>query len=275
MQTARLPRCALAPLALAALLLSAAGAQAPDPVPPPARDRAGRRLGVHIDPQQLAIGFMTLKNLLATAYGLQSYQISGPAWMDSERFDVTAETAAPVARDQMLALLRPFLTEQFHLQLRQTTTMTAAYALVAAPGGLKIKPGRLKIELPPGHAPLHSAQGEILHDLPPGAQIVAILPGGFHYESTETMVQLAYALTRYADRPVVDATGMRGNYPISLKFAATVKMGAPPPRAGEAPVPAPRPFSALRQQLGLQLVARTMPITKLTVERALPLPSGR
>src|SRR5215471_8295694 len=40
------------------------------------------------DPGRISYPFMSLKNLLMTAYDVKNYQITGPAWLDTERFDV-------------------------------------------------------------------------------------------------------------------------------------------------------------------------------------------
>src|ERR1043166_4887680 len=41
------------------------------------------------DPGRINYPFMSLKNLLMTAYNMKNYQISGPSWLDTERFDIT------------------------------------------------------------------------------------------------------------------------------------------------------------------------------------------
>ncbi|MCX6626267.1 MAG: TIGR03435 family protein [Candidatus Solibacter sp.] len=42
------------------------------------------------DPGQLTYSNVSLKNVLMNAYGVMGYQISGPKWLDSERFDIVA-----------------------------------------------------------------------------------------------------------------------------------------------------------------------------------------
>src|SRR5215831_5643220 len=43
------------------------------------------------DPGQINYSNVSLKNVLTVAYGVKGYQISGPKWLDSERFDIVAK----------------------------------------------------------------------------------------------------------------------------------------------------------------------------------------
>jgi uncharacterized protein (TIGR03435 family) len=48
---------------------------------------AGRNIGTKIDGARVDIGLMPLKLLIETAYSIKAYQLSGPDWMATERFD--------------------------------------------------------------------------------------------------------------------------------------------------------------------------------------------
>src|SRR5664280_2284695 len=43
------------------------------------------------DPGQIAYSGVSLKDVLVNAYAVKGYQISGPKWLDSERFDMVAK----------------------------------------------------------------------------------------------------------------------------------------------------------------------------------------
>src|SRR5579872_5425503 len=52
------------------------------------------------DPGQITYSNVTLKNVLMNAYGVKGYQISGPAWLDSERYDIVAKIPKDATKEQ-------------------------------------------------------------------------------------------------------------------------------------------------------------------------------
>ena len=68
----------------------------PSPPPDPAKIRAeiqaGRmpRVGPHVNASRAEYINMNLKDLIALAWNLRGYQVSGPDWLGSERFDIEA-----------------------------------------------------------------------------------------------------------------------------------------------------------------------------------------
>jgi uncharacterized protein (TIGR03435 family) len=70
------------------------------------------------------------------------------------------------------------------------------------------------------------------------------------------MAAFAGALSRPAGRPVVDETGLKGNYDIRVKFAQD---------RDENPT-VPSIFTALQEQLGLKLVPKKMPVEFIIVD---------
>src|SRR4051812_45509407 len=53
------------------------------------------------DPGRVDYANVSLKDVLARAYGVNQYQVSGPAWLDSERYDITAKVPDGVNTDQV------------------------------------------------------------------------------------------------------------------------------------------------------------------------------
>ena len=64
--------------------------------------------GVRIDDAQARFTFFSLKDLIQIAYKVKGYQISGPDWASSERFDISATIPAGVKRDQLPEMLQAF-----------------------------------------------------------------------------------------------------------------------------------------------------------------------
>ena len=49
------------------------------------------RVGPHVTASEAEYSYMTLKDLIAVAYRAKPYQITGPDWLASERFDIVAK----------------------------------------------------------------------------------------------------------------------------------------------------------------------------------------
>src|SRR5579863_1927775 len=71
------------------------------------------------DPGQITYTGMSLKFLLVTAYAVQDYQIAGPAWLDTEHFDIAAKIPLGTTKEQFNLMLQSLLAERFHLALHR------------------------------------------------------------------------------------------------------------------------------------------------------------
>ena len=52
--------------------------------------------GANIDSLRAEYLYMDLRSLMTYAYGVKPYQITGPDWMSTTRFDIVAKTDSPV-----------------------------------------------------------------------------------------------------------------------------------------------------------------------------------
>ena len=91
------------------------------------------------DPGQITYSNVSLKQVLTNAYGIKSYQISGPKWLDSERFDIVAKIAMGSTKEQFQMMLQNLLAERFKLAVHHETKELPIYALVVGKGGPKLK----------------------------------------------------------------------------------------------------------------------------------------
>jgi uncharacterized protein (TIGR03435 family) len=84
------------------------------------------------------------------------------------------------------------------------------------------------------------------------------------------LAQLTNSLSNILGRPVVDHTGLTGNFDINLTW--TPEQMAPPFPVTAEPTAAPAEgapiFTAIREQLGLKLVSQKSPAEVLVVDRA-------
>ena len=101
------------------------------------------------DPGRIHYANMSLQNLLLMAYDIQVFQLAGPNWLDTERFDIDAVLPADSTAAQFHAMLRNLLANRFQLQMHRETRDVSGYDLVAAKGGAKVKPSATDLAAPP------------------------------------------------------------------------------------------------------------------------------
>ena len=81
-----------------------------------------------------------LTSCIKWAYSVQDYQISGPGWLNTERFDIIAKAEGPAPDNQLRSMLQALLAERFKLALHRQTKELAAYALTIGKNGHKLHP---------------------------------------------------------------------------------------------------------------------------------------
>ena len=84
----------------------------------------------------------TLRVILAASYNLTHRAISGgPAWVDSDRYDVLAEAPGRVrpGKDEQMSMLRKLLSERFNLTFHREPKEFPIYALTVAKSGPKLQ----------------------------------------------------------------------------------------------------------------------------------------
>ena len=79
----------------------------------PARPEA-RGYSIRPFPGRLSAENVTLKLLIAEAYHVYDFQISGPKWIDSERYDLEAKIGGdpPPSKAQLRAMLQKLLADR-------------------------------------------------------------------------------------------------------------------------------------------------------------------
>jgi uncharacterized protein (TIGR03435 family) len=256
------------------------------------------------DPGRIRYPYMSLKNLLMNAYDVKSFQIQGPAWLDTERFDVNATMPPETTREQFRVMLQNLLAERFKLTLHRETRELPMYSLAVAKNGPKLKqsepvsPARESADAAPpsplGMQPKIGPDGFPVFQLPAGGRgglFMMMMPGRARLVGQQqTMLDLANRLTTQLSRPVSDATGLTAKYDFTLTFspegmnAPTPQMGAggvmvsvaPPSPSGAAAGAAPASpseaetppdiFRAVKDQLGLTLEPKKGPVELIVID---------
>jgi uncharacterized protein (TIGR03435 family) len=255
------------------------------PAPPlDAMLASGRiHLGAKIDDAIVDIGGFSLLALIGAAYSLQPDQISGPDWMDSARFDIMAKMPAGATREQVPEMLQTLLADRFKLTVHREKKDQPVYALLVGKDGPKLTPslpGADATSGPPAKEEVDGGRGGTVPKSAYGAKNISVTNGDLHVEFTQMpLTALAESLKPYLGRPVVDMTGLRGTYQVTLDFsradmlavskAASIPEGAAAD-SGNAPVTASDPpgnsiLSALRRY-GLRLEPRKAPVEYLVVD---------
>jgi uncharacterized protein (TIGR03435 family) len=194
--------------------------------------------------------------LLARAYAPAIIDIANvPRWVAAERYDVTVTSPLPNATGaQRREMLQAMLADRFKLTVHTEMRDEASYDLVMARAdrrlGPDIKPAAIDCDAKPtdgrsaqGNAPAgrgRPARGSLATA---GASCV-LLVNRDRIDGDATMAGLADMLRGAAARPIVDKTGLKGSYHISMMPDAST------PASGDLPPL----LSALESRLGLKLV---------------------
>jgi uncharacterized protein (TIGR03435 family) len=227
----------------------------------------------------------TIKLLIQQAYDVRQFQIlGGPAWINSERYDVIAKVDraalaggsgnVPDQRkvmEQQRERLQALLADRCRLKIRRETRELQAYVLVAAKSGPKLKEAAPASASPDGKEGQQPPRGTMR--MGRGQIIGQSVP-------LDLLVQM---LSQQLGRPVIDKTGLAGTYDFTLEWtpdpgqglgagfggpAGTV-VGKEPPRI-DNPEPAEPSgtsvFVAIQEQLGLKLEPQKAPVEMIVIE---------
>src|SRR5438552_962324 len=181
-------------------------------------------IGVHIDGAQVRCTSLSLKDYIRIAHRVKDFQVSGPEWLASERFDIAATLPGGATREQVPDMLQALLAERFQLKLHRDTKEFPVYGLALGKGGLKMKESPLDPEADSGEgakAPVNvtasGGRGGTTVNFGRGSSFT------FANDRIEgrklTMLSFADVLWRYLDRPVVNMTELAGNYDFTLQLS--------------------------------------------------------
>lgn len=205
---------------------------------------AGGPTNVATTPATLTMQNARARTAIAWAYQVQPPQISGPESLDAERYDIFAKASAPVEDDQLRLMLQRLLADRFRLAIHRSTREMQAYVMVVAKGGSKIQ----------------SSTGDAAAD--------TIVPGKRAGLRGRTIGYLADHLADEFRQPVIDLTGLKGAYDLSLNItpyiAGDVKSEDLPAIVAQA----------MEEQLGIRLESRKTAVPMVFVDHFEAAPVG-
>lgn len=246
--------------------------------------------GVHVDGAQIRLAGLSLRDLLATAYRIKATMISGPDWTASQRFDISATLPPGAATAQLPEMLQALLADRFQVKFHKDKKDFPVYALLVDKGGLKMK------EAPPDSgADADQPKGTRNATTTAAGNGVNINFGhGVSYSFANnrfeahklTMALFAGNLERFADRRIVDMTGLTGQYDFAfevapedyramlMRSAVWAGVNLPPEAQRMLDASSPAALGDALQQVGLRLDARKAPLDVLIVDDALKTPTA-
>jgi uncharacterized protein (TIGR03435 family) len=214
------------------------------------------------------------------AYDVKEYQVSGPVWLNSERYDIVAKVPAGATNEQVKLMWQNLLAERFGVVLHHESKEFQVEELMIAKGGHKLKETAVDAAalLDPG-PPKFEKSGELAG---PGYVTTFMVNGQAHTEAKgQPLSKLTAMFGNTLGRPVIDKTGLTGKYDFSIDFHFDPRgLGLPPPPGGpaapadSATEPGPDLAAAVQQQLGLRLVAGKANLDVLVVDKAGKIPTA-
>jgi uncharacterized protein (TIGR03435 family) len=252
----------------------------------------GVTAGVHIDGAQVRCVLLSLKDYVRIAYKVKDYQIEGPEWIASARFDIVAKLPSGATAEQVADMVGTLLAERFQMKMHRESKEFPVYGLVVGKSGPKLKAS-------PAEAPAEGADagkgsvnvvaaasstGTVI-DLGKGSSVSISYADNRIEAKRITMAGFADVMARFTDRPVVDMTQIQGAYDFKLDFspedfrvmiirAAVIAGATLPPEALKVldTASGDTTFSAL-ETIGLKLEPRKAPLEVLVIDHMERAPS--
>jgi uncharacterized protein (TIGR03435 family) len=238
-----------------------------------------RTAGIKIDGAQFRGIAMTVKEYLSIANKVRFYQIDGPDWIGSDRFDIAATLPEGHAKPaETVEMLKTLLYERFRIEAHKGTKDFPVYALVQTKDGIQAKESLLDPEIGRVDATgTGSSQGTFI-SLGRGSSLGI---GGNRIEAKKfSMEALADTLARFMDRPVLDQTGLTSTYDVLIElepqdFGALMVRSAvaagvtlPPQAMKLLETASGDSLHVSLAKLGLKLEAKKAPLEMLIIDRA-------
>jgi uncharacterized protein (TIGR03435 family) len=179
-------------------------------------------------PGHLLMKDVTVQTCVKWAYGVQRSQVIGPAWIESEHFDIDAKADDPVDVPQLKLMLQMLLADRFKLTFHREKKELKGFVMTVAKSGSKMRPSPPDV----AHYWQNSANGTVATGI--------------------TMQEFTDYIAGPMEAPILNETDLPGKYDFTLDFTnyLTPDMHA---MTGEATGIL---IAALQGELGLKLEGR-------------------
>ena len=236
-----------------------------------------------LDPSQIRLNYLTMQDFIVRAYGVKAYQIIGPDWLKTERFDITATLPEGATVAQVPAMLQSLLEDRFGLKVHRSQKEFAVYML-----GRSKRPFTLtKVE---PRSPDSNVTGVVPR---PGNGVALGLARGALFTLYDnkmdgkgmTMEMLANTLTPFIGLPTVNGTDIEGFYDfhfdlvpedygsMMIRAAATRGVSYPPQLLAQLESMSNPSFLSSLDKVGLKLERSKAPLEVINIDEVKKTPS--
>jgi len=220
------------------------------------------------DPGLFTCEGVDLASVVMHAFEIRWVQLSGPAWMRSTRFNISAKIPEGTTKEQFRLMQQNLLVERFKMTFHREQREMQSYGMVVAKGGPKLKespdtppagdPNEYKP--PPGPVKKDKEGFPVIPTEDPRPMMSAIDgPRWVQRFDRRSMEQLARYVETLVDQPVEDETGLKGKYDFTLKWINNRGRRSNDDFG-------PTIFEALQAQLGLKLESKKSMVDVLVVD---------
>ncbi len=218
---------------------------------------------------------VTVSGLIEYAYDMRTFQIiGGPAWVRSDRFEVSTKAETAVSQAQMRLMVQRLLVERFGLQVHRETRDMDTYVLVTARRdgqlGEKMKSSERDCAPIIDAGNVRPRQGD---GPPPCGWFVALINGFARLRLTGIrMPRFAGVLEPMTTRKIVDRTNLTGTYDIEMDFLPEPGLlGLSIPNSNALQQSDIPPLAtAIQDQLGLKLESERAPVDVVLIDAVKP-----
>jgi uncharacterized protein (TIGR03435 family) len=223
-------------------------------------------------PDRVHLENWPLLDLIAAAYSVRATQVSGPAWLSDQGFDIEAKVPDGTPKQELNAMLQSLLEERFGLKVHRGTQTGQGFALTVGKNGPRLKPAEPRPVPAPGLTEgdqRAQAQQNVQTNIETMRKRMQEIGGsgapleGFNTQSwgSITMEDLAAQLVRFAGAPVIDETGLTGKYSVTIETW------------NNADAPGGTVFDAV-EKLGLKLESRKVTVETVVVDQVSKVPTA-
>lgn len=206
------------------------------------------KIGMQVHGAQVEFLYLDLKTLVSLAYKLKPYQVTGPDWMATQRFDILAKLPSGATRDDIPQMLQALLKDRLKVEAHLENKEHPVLGLIVGKGGPKLTeskdapkaidetvplgagemstdgpdgPIRVKVDMKTGTSVVNmGAKGTVAYKFDQAA-------GNVHLDGKQmTMAGFVEMLSQFTTqlggpsaRQIVDMTGLKGYYEVALDIS--------------------------------------------------------
>ena len=211
-----------------------------------ASDGARRGERIEVSPGSLIMGNVRFVTAVRWAYHVLEYQVSGPGWIGDERYDIVAKAGLPVEESELRKMLQTLLAERCGLTIHREGKEMQAYVVTVGRNGHKMTQS--------------TTEGPMSVKL--NGLVLTI--------ERADLDEVAAMATQPLRGPVVNATGLKGRWDLKLDAAPYLAEAS---NIKELPEMVGLAITAAREQLGLNVESKKVPVEMIVIDRAEKTPS--